>query len=337
MEISVFHRLYNSFGGHRSISLVSEILENDEPDFGSAVEEIEVTVHFYHDGPARKSLEQTQENFHNNLKTLPKCTFYRKKKRIALDIEGTFTTGYEIERNKKPPIQINPDWVKATLADIIENLTAIKPKIKKSDDFSYEEFQKYLSKKLEEIPHNVEELENLQNEVRERRKAEFEKLDEWEKLGLDWVDFHPNAKDVVPVPGLWSCGDEFAPNGNDTGADTLGLFTDWNNRNKSKSPLVFLTKLLKGWEIDINKPYDSDYSSYTYFQATVGLAFASAKLRGECEQPLKEKAMQAIEKYLQSIAAETNWEHKNECEEKLTTSLSVLGKMPNKALQPING
>lgn len=331
MEISVFHRLYNSFGGHRSISLVSELLEYDEPDFGSAVDEIEITVHFYHDGPARKSLEQSQENFHNNLKTLPKCTFYRKKNRIVLDIEGTFTTGYEIERNKKATIQINPDWVKATLVDIIENLPAIKPKIKKSDDFFYEEFLKYLRIKLEEIPHNVEELEKLQNEVRERRKEAFDKLDEWEKLELNWEDFHPSAKDVVPVPSLWSCGDEFAPNGNDTGADTLVLFADWNNCNRSKSPLVFLTKLLKDWEIDINSPYDSGFSSYTYFQATVGLAFASAKIRGECENPLKEKAILAIEKYLESIASETNWERKNECEQKLKKSLGVLGKIPNKA------
>lgn len=330
MKVSVSHRLYNSYGGHKSISLAAEIMEYDERSFGSAIEDLEITVQFYHDGPARKSLEQMQEEFHSQLQTLPKATFFRKKHRLVLDIKGTFTTGYEIEKNRKPPIQIKPDWVKATLKEIITNLPVMKSKFKKSDDFCFSDFEQHLKEKLEGISESAEELEKIQNIVRQRKKIAFERLDEWEKIGLDWDDYHPSAKDIVPYPKLWSCADEFAPNGNDTGADTLDLFTDWNKKNKGKSALVFLSKLLTDWEIDINNPYESEFSSYTYFQSVVGLAFASAKLNGECESALKEKAILAIERYLDSIVNETSWEHKNECEQTLKLSRAVLEKMASK-------
>jgi len=168
--------------------------------------------------------------------------------------------------------------------------------------------------------------------VVKRKRIAFEKLDEWEKLGLDWDDYHPNAKDVVPVTKLWDSADEFAPNGNDTGADTLGFFADWNKRNSGKSTLIFLKDLLKNWEVDIDDPYESEYSSFTYFQTVVGLAFASAKLRGECEQLLKEKALLSIQRYLDEIAGRTEWEHRAECERTLKTSMEVITDMPNEAL-----
>jgi uncharacterized protein YfeS len=330
MDITVSHRLYNSFGGHRSISLVADLLEYEIPDFGNAIQELEIILYFYHDGPARKTLEKMQEEFHENLKKLPKCTFYRKKQRLNLDFEAKFTTGYEIERNRKPPIQINPDWVKATLEEIIEFAPLIKQKIKKSDNFDYPAFEAHLESTLETIPSSTDELEKIHDIVSKRRREAFSKLDVWEKLGLDWGDYHPKAREIVPIPYLWSCADEFAPNGNDTGADTLELFRTWNKGNSNKSATAFLSKLLKDWEIDINDPYRNEYSSYTYFQSVTGLAFASAKIRGKCEQDLKDKAVNAIDEYLSSIKDENGWEYKSECEEKIKLSKQIIEEMPNK-------
>jgi len=329
MEISVSHRLYNVFGGHRSISLVSDLLEYEMPEFGDAISELEITVHFFHDGPAKKSLEKMQDEFHENLKTLPKCTFYRKKQCLRLDIEGKFTTGYEIERSSKPPIQINPEWVKSTLEAIKSYLPLIKSKIKKSDNFDFKGFETYVESKYNNFPESVARLEEIHELVSNRRKDDFDKLDEWEKLGIDWVEYHPKAREIVPFPFQWSCSDEFSPNGNDTGADTLEIFRTWNNRNKSKPTKEFLKKLLSDWEIDIDNPYVSEYSSYTYFQTVVGLAFSSAKLRGLCEQDLKQRALSEIDEYLKSITSKTDWEYLGECKEKLAQSKSVIEKMPN--------
>jgi len=118
MEVSVSYSLYDTHGDHESFSMVSELLEYDEPSFGDAIKEIDITLYFNHDGPARRSLEESHERFHRNLEGLPKCTFFRKKHRLVLEIEGTFTTGYEIQRNRRPPKPANPEWVYATLQEI---------------------------------------------------------------------------------------------------------------------------------------------------------------------------------------------------------------------------
>ena len=120
-----------------------------------------------------------------------------------MDIEGTFTTGYEIKRQRKPPNQINPEWVKATLETIVEGLPIINHKIKKDDDFDFGGFRQFLTAKLDEFPLSVEKLESIQDVVKARRKAAYEKLDDWGKLGIDWEDFHPNARELVPIPFQW--------------------------------------------------------------------------------------------------------------------------------------
>ena len=122
--------------------------------------------------------------------------------------------------------------------------------------------------------------------------------------------------------------DEFAPNGNDTGADTLEIFREWNEKNKSKSAIEFLFNLLNDWGIDIDNPYADDYSSHTYFQTVVGLAFASAKIRGECENMLKELAILAIDLRLETLPDENKWEFRKECESKLSRCKMILEKMP---------
>ena len=333
MKIYVSYRTYNSFGGHKSISIVADILTMDKLDFGGAIDELEITLHFTQDGPPRKSLEQSYYNFHENLKSLPKCTFYRKKKRLTLEIVGTFTTGLEIRKESKPPIVINPEWAESSLKDIIQNIIVIKSKFKKSDDFRVSDFLNYLESKLANFPSSVDELESIKETIEKRKKEIHDKLDDWGKLGVNWDDYHPSAKDIVSYPFMWNSSDDFAPNGNDTGADTLELFRKWNKRNKDKSPTIFFKKLMHDWEVEAvsQKFHEDNYSAHTYFQSIVGLAFASAKLRGECEPYIKDEANLAIEKYLVWIENETHWQYKDECKTKLNKAKAVIKDMPNKS------
>jgi hypothetical protein len=189
----------------KSISLVADWLECDFPDLGSAIEEFEVTLHFFHDGPAKKSLGKMQEEFHKSLKFLPKTKYFQQKQRFTLDVEGKFTTGYEIERQRKPPIQINLEWVKSTLETIIDALPIIKQKIGNRNDFDFDGFKIILYSKLDEIPYTVKDLESIQELVVAKRETALKKLDEWEKLGIDWEEYHPNARKIVPILFSMEC------------------------------------------------------------------------------------------------------------------------------------
>jgi uncharacterized protein YfeS len=91
--------------------------------------------------------------------------------------------------------------------------------------------------------------------------------------------------------------------------------------------MEFLSKLMVDWEIDIENPYTNKYSSYTYFQAAVGLAFASAKIRGECEDELRKLAGAALDRQINIISGDVGWEFKDECENKLAICKSFIEKM----------
>ena len=315
MEISVFSQVYDSYGANRDFSLAGEIIANGIPDFGDAIRELEIVLHFRQDGPPKKRLVDAYEAFHEELSNLPRCTFNRKKGRMVLEFQSEITTGVVLHKNRYE--QINPDWVKHCFDELLSHIHMLSSKLKKTDEFDFKKFERYIISKSETIPSSSEQLESLSVELAEIRKQEYSKLDEWQKLGVDWEDFHPSAREILDLPFLWSCSDEFAPNGNDTGADVLGFFQDWVNINKSKSSLIFLDQILVRWEVDKLNPYVDEYSSYTYFQTVVGLAFASCKLFAKCETDLNNIAVAAIDKRLEKINKDTKWEHLAECREKL--------------------
>lgn len=328
MQFCVNYQCYDSFGGHPSISAVAALLEIDFPNIGTAINEVEFILHFKQDGPARKTLERSFAAFHSALTSLPRCEFRRSKRRLVLEVEGTFTTGYAMHRNLKASREIDPKLVHGALTELINALPIVKAKLKKTDDFDYEGFERFLIQKLNQLPSNAEELKAIREIVAGRRKAVHEQKDEWEKLDVDWEDYSPRAREVVPLPFLWEIADDFAPNGNDSGADTLELFREWNASHRDQSALVFLSKLMTQWEIDPDNPYENDITSKVYREMIVGLAFASAKLRGECEMKLRELSISAIDKYLSEISMVTDWEHKDECVTKLSQSKSVIERMP---------
>jgi len=135
----------------------------------------------------------------------------------------------------------------------------------------------------------------------------------------DMIEHFATTKEMLPYVFLWSTSDYFSPHGNDTGFDVLALFRDWNMRYPLRPSKEYLKELFKGWEIDIENPYDKDYTSYrsmTYYQSIVSLAIAVVKVRGEFETNVSLMAVEAIDKYLKEIKVKTNWASLKECEEK---------------------
>ena len=168
---------------------------------------------------------------------------------------------------------------------------------------------------MHKIDENIE--KNIIDELNERG---------WEEV----LDSFSQTKSLLPYAFLWSTSDYFAPNGNDTGFDTLASFREWNTQNLHLSPLNFLRDLLESWEINIEEPYDEDYDSYcsmTYYQSVVGLAIAVVKIRGKFDKKLSTMAIEAINKYLNEIEVETKWVHLKECQEKALLIQGIFEKI----------
>ena len=99
MEINVYFRTYNAYGGHATLTLIGDYLILDAPSFGDAIEEIEVEFHFRSAGPPRKTLESMYDDFHAELAALPTVTFRRKKRKAEVSFCSELLTAREVERS----------------------------------------------------------------------------------------------------------------------------------------------------------------------------------------------------------------------------------------------
>jgi uncharacterized protein YfeS len=94
---------------------------------------------------------------------------------------------------------------------------------------------------------------------------------------------------------LWDVCDEWAPNGNDTGADVLELYRDWRKRNRNTKAEKYFQLLMHDWEVTVPPDPSDEYSTQTYHQAIVGLAFAQLKLHAKCDPPIALLALKSLQ------------------------------------------
>ena len=74
-------------------------------------------------------------------------------------------------------------------------------------------------------------------------KQRLAQMDPWERLGIDWDDWHPAARKLLNDPFFWDQGSDYSPHGNDTGADLLADFKKWHGQH----PQVPAHKWLVGY------------------------------------------------------------------------------------------
>ena len=71
----------------------------------------------------------------------------------------------------------------------------------------------------------------------------------------------------------------------------------------------------------------NEYSSQTYFQSIVGLAFAEYKLSLKCDKTIRDKAREVLRKKIAKIKVDAG-EIDKESFSKFQTCLDILDKMP---------
>lgn len=312
MEIIVSVHTYNTYGGHATLSLVGKYLELEAANFGSAIKELDIHVYFS-GGKISKHLESLSEQYHGYLAELPSAKFYRKKSKFELNFVSEQGSADIVSGYGPPNLELFTNSVK----EVVASLQLIKPKLKKTDDFAFDEFNAFLNLKMEHIPKDEGSFEKLQTEIENENIRKQAAMDDWDKLGVDWEDYHPDSRKILDSPFFWSCIDDFSPNGNDTGADVLELYRDWKKQNPRGKGFKFLDNLIEDWGIEWPLNKDDAYSKETYEEMMLGLSFAQIKLEGECEEPIIRQSLEVVKGIRKRIEEKhRDWEH---FEERLRT------------------
>ncbi len=320
MQFYVMARTYNTYGGHSTLSLISDFLLGDAGDFGSAVSELTVTFHFPHSGQARSTLEQMFVDFYANRQSLPKVFFRRKRGQASIDIASELLDGKDWEQRRGLSLPL----FKVAVAETIVALGLLRKRLTEKDTFKLEAFLNHCREAQARLPSTVEELGAYAEKSKKKQAARYAAMSPWERLGIDWSDFHPDARKILDEPFYWECSNDFAPNGNDTGADLLADYRKWLRRNPSGDPVAFYHHLIQRWGFP---PAASSAIDRTVLdEAAVALAFAEFKLRADCRPEAAALARAAIQRQRQQAIEAVNWPHK---EERLKSLVMLEAKLPS--------
>ena len=320
MEIIVSVHTYNTYGGHSTLTLVGKYLELETANFGNTIKKFDIHVYFS-GGKINSHLESLSAQYHEYLAELPSTKFYRKKAKFELNFVSELGNADLVSCYRPPDLELFTNSVK----EVIASLQILKFKLKKSDDFAFEEFNDFLDLKVEHIPKTEDSFEKLQAQIESENIRKQAAMDDWEKLGVDWEDYNPESRKILDSPFFWSCIDDFSPNGNDTGADVLELYRDWKKQNpKGKGP-KFLDNLIEDWGIEWPSNKEDEYSRSTYEEIILGLSFAQIKLEGECEETIMRLSLEVVKNIRKRVEEKhRDWEH---FEERLRTLDEIEGKL----------
>jgi uncharacterized protein YfeS len=299
-------RTYNGYGGHVTLSLIPDFLLLNGANYGPALAELTICMHFKTNGPPRKTLESMYADFHASRSTLPKVVFRRSRQTAQIDVSSDLIDGCDWEAKRGLSLSL----FRAGVDEVLSALKLLKMRLTPKDDFRLDEFISHCEKQRQLLPATDGELADLQKRIRERKAATRAAKSPWELLGIDWRDFHPNARSVLDDPFFWDCGNDFSPNGNDTGADLLEDYRAWLRHHPKEDPLQYLKVMSRRWGMSLDGDAVTDIEVLN--EAAVGLAFAEFKLRGTCRRSAAEFALKAVERQRKEAIAAVDWSHRDD-------------------------
>ncbi|MEO7325319.1 MAG: hypothetical protein ABIW82_10875 [Dokdonella sp.] len=306
MQFDMMARTYDTCGGLAVLSLVPEFLLADAPDFGTAIAELGITFHFSHSGPPRRSLTDLFANFQAYRQSLPKVVFRRKRAQAEIYIASDLIAG----EDWRTASDVAPPLFKRAVVETIAALRLLGKRLTLKDDFDLPAFLAHCHETLIRLPSTQDELNAFIEDSKRRWTARQALISPWDKLAIDWRDFHPDARTILDDPFYWDCANDFAPHGNDTGADLLEDYRKWLRRDPSGDPVGFHARLVRRWGFSEGPSMESERALVD--EAAVALAFAELKIRAACRPAAAVLAKTAIQRQRRQANEAADWPHRDE-------------------------
>ncbi len=305
MRLVINIRSYNGGVQSPTLGAMASFFREDLPPFGTWLNEITITAHFHSTSPPLRSLASMHELFHKKLETLP--TYELDGRCLQINYHSSLgpveDVASRITKNKLffgfNVIQLRPDYnthlFKSFYCELKEVLSAMPPEVTQAIDFNHSDLVSWFATKELDLPSTDATLEQSTKAAIEESQRKLDAMDPWEKLSINWSEYHRNARTLLDDPIFWSSTDDYSPHGNDTGWDLLRSFSQWLDDNPDISSEVYFDHLLRNWGVTpvsrIFPPIDS-----IYHEATIALAFAHIKLEARCPEWIKAEALTSIAK-----------------------------------------
>ena len=311
MNVYYFNRTYASWGP--SVTHLGDVLQHliDGSAFG--IMELSVDVHFATALAPRQTLETHHEQFQQTLQSLPKVRYETRKQRLSIKFKSDRGLAEDIVDEPAAaddparaygvttrPRKNSPARFRAAFAELEDLLRALIPRLNGKPGLKYKAFVDEVARVRAALPEADADVAALYQSCAARRRAAHDAQPWWQKLGIEWGDYHPNARALLDDPLFWDAT-------NDTWFDVLAAFKTWRPRNRERSPSTMLEKLFRSWGVGEGAAVDDeDLAQSMRNEAYVALALAQIKLEGVCDRDVCDNALAAIERMIDEYAPEAD-------------------------------
>lgn len=298
MELIFSGQTHKTYGGG-PVSWVSDLLQVELPDFGTAFENIELTV-FYpgksataHSSIPYEPPEKDTRRFERKRKTLRVLWISRRQSEALVD--GVYLQ------------HMTAEILLGAFDDVADALRFGLERLSNEDDFDKERFYSWLIEMRERPWGDGGDLQAKLSDAIENRRKKWRaraEADPWSVLNVDWSEMAPNARDILDDPRDWSEGDDFSPHGNDTGAD---IFAEWS-RYALLTPEAAAKEIGWGSEFDLS----NDVCWHDWVEINLALAFGHIKKSGSCPPEIASKAHTVLLKEMARANEASDWQYREE-------------------------
>lgn len=302
MKVRIYTQAYNQYGSAASVSPVGDYLSQHLADLVPHELTVEATACFTTAGPPRKTLERLYDEFHRSLALLPTTRFVSKRAVLYVRYHSHVCSAERALRFGPASLDV--------FLPVLQELAALLPVVLRrkrpaAPALKSEALAAALATAIAAVPVTEEALRIFVADATARSVAAAAALSPWERLDIDWSEYHPDARTLLNDPFFWEEADDNAPHGNDTGADLLPDFRRWRRTHRDKPVAIFLPGLLARWGFEervlawANKPLcdwtdDDALTVSVHDEAAIAVAFAQIKLEGRCDPEVRELALAAI-------------------------------------------
>ncbi len=337
MRVHVQYATYDGGGYERTLSLCGWFIEKRLGHYGDAISDIWVLAFMPPRVAHSDHLESLRVEFVESLDRLPEYRFSRKKRSMDIQAITDFVPPPFRSRHFDRTYQCTPELFAFGVREIIRIISPMVSKFTRRDAFDVASFMRDLVACADGSPMTEEEIESLRLEQSRKFDEARQSADPWERLGIDWDDYHRSARKLLNDPFYWEQDNDLAPNGNDTGADVLIEYMSWRVDNKRANPMTWLESLLAGWDVDLAlAPTGTDcdvaallgrneFSLSTWDDAAIGIAFACLKVDGKLSRDVAALAIHSIGRQsLDVVVEQRGWRDANERKQSLARLATVL-------------
>jgi hypothetical protein len=228
MKLEVQVESYDSRGGAAATTLAGAYLGSCLRGLEPEALQVVVTACFHSKVRPQRTLESLWREFHDSLAGLPRARYSAKHRRLDIRYASALPAerAFDAAANDLEVFQAIVQELSIVLSGAISGHKLLRSEVPLA------ELEAALVRAAVELPTTLLELEIFTTTENGHAIAQAALRSPWERLGIDWSRYHASARELLDDPFYWDSADEYAPHGNDTGADLLEAFREWRRRHR---------------------------------------------------------------------------------------------------------